>query len=77
MEREMDGKVIISRRSGHLSFVRNMIIVLFPICTLTWPVNNYISRQGKSINKRNESTNFILFRIVKNRVLTPCISVNS
>ena len=24
-----------------------MIKVLFPICTLSWRVNNYVSRQGK------------------------------
>ena len=30
--------------------------VLFHICTLTWSVNNYVSRQGKGINRRNENT---------------------
>ena len=34
-------------RVGIFSFVNNMIQVLFPICTLIWRVNNYISRQGK------------------------------
>ena len=27
--------------------IYNMIEVLFPICTLIWCVNNYVSRQGK------------------------------
>ena len=29
--------------------------VLVPIFTLTWRVNNYVFRQGKSICRRNES----------------------
>ena len=45
---EIDGKVFISRQSRHLfSLINNMIKVLFPICTLIWRVNNYVSRQGK------------------------------
>ena len=34
----------------------NMIKVLFSICTWTWRVNNYVSRQEKDINRRSEST---------------------
>ena len=32
---------------------------LFPICTLTWTVNNYVSRQGKAIKRiqKNMHTN--------------------
>ena len=56
---DMNGKVYISRQSRH-SFVNNMIKLLFPICTLTWPVNNYVSRQGKGINRRKESTIIII-----------------
>ena len=37
-----------------------MIKVLFSICNLTWRVNNYISRQGKCTNRRNESTIIIM-----------------
>ena len=37
-------------------FITNMIKVLFSICTLTGRVNNYVSRQGKGIKRRNEST---------------------
>ena len=44
---EMDGKVFISRQSRIFSLIYNMIKVLFPICTLIWRVNNYVSRQGK------------------------------
>ena len=45
---EMDGRVFISRQSRHpFSLINNMNKVLFPICTLIWRVNNYVSRQGK------------------------------
>ena len=44
-------------------FIVNMIKVLFPIGTLTWLVNNYVSRQGKGINRINEST-FVIMIIV-------------
>ena len=43
-----DGRVFISRQSRQpFSLINNMIKVLLPICTLTWRVNNYVSRQGK------------------------------
>ena len=45
---EMDGSVFIFRQSRHpISLINNLIEVLFPICTLIWRVNNYVSRQGK------------------------------
>ena len=45
---EMDGRVFISRQSRHpFSLINNMIKVLFPIGTLIWRVNNYVSRQRK------------------------------
>ena len=45
---EMDGKVFISRQRRHpFSLINNIIKVLFPICTLIWRVNNYVSRQRK------------------------------
>ena len=56
----MDGEVFYYRQSQHFSFLDNMVKVLFPICTLNWRVNNNVCRQGKSINRRNESTIFIL-----------------
>ena len=57
MREEMGRKVFISHQSRHSFFVSNMIQSLFPICTLNWRVNNYGSRQGKGINRRNESAN--------------------
>ena len=52
---EMEGKLFISRQSRHIFFVIIMIKVLFPTLYFTWRVNNYVSRQGKSINRRNDS----------------------
>ena len=44
----MEGRVFISRQSRHpFSLIIIMNKVLFPICTLIWRVNNYVSRQGK------------------------------
>ena len=43
----MNGEVFISRQGRHFAFVDNMIKVVFPICTLNWRVNNYVSREGK------------------------------
>ena len=57
---EMDGEVFISRQSWHFPFINNMIKVLFPTFTVIWRVNNYVSRQGKCINTRNESTIIII-----------------
>ena len=56
VKEEMEGKLFISRQSRHISFVFIMIKVLSLLCTFTWRVNNYVSRQGKGINRRNEST---------------------
>ena len=42
--------------SASIVFVARMIKVLFVICTSTWRVNNYVSRQGEGINRRNESS---------------------
>ena len=58
MREEMDGKVFISRQNGHFIFIVNMIKVLFPICTLTWCVNNFVSRRGKDIHRKNERSIF-------------------
>ena len=33
--------------SASFPLIKTMIKVLFPICTLIWRVNNYVSRQGK------------------------------
>ena len=53
MKEEMDGEVFISRQSRHFSFIDSIFKVLFRICTLNWRVNNYVSCQGKGINRRN------------------------
>ena len=55
-KKETDGEVFNSRQSWNFSFIDNMMKVLFPICTLTWRVNSYVSPQVKGINRRNEST---------------------
>ena len=47
MKKEMDGKVFISSQSRHFSFVNNMITVLFPICTLNWPVTIMFTAKEK------------------------------
>ena len=60
-------KLFISRQSRHLEFDVVICKVLFLICTLTWRVDNYVSRQGKSINRKNESTddyNFYYYSVV-------------
>ena len=59
MKEEMDREVFISSQGWHFSFIDNINKVLFPICTLNWRVNNYVSRQRKDTNRRNESTNNI------------------
>ena len=42
--------------SGFFVFVVNMNeVLLFPICTLIWRVNNYVSRQRKTLNRKNKS----------------------
>ena len=71
MKERMDGTVFTSCQSRRFALYNminiyicvNMIKVLLPVCTLTWPVNNYVSRQGKGINKRNENT------IISNKII--------
>ena len=48
VKEEMDGKVFFfPARVGISHSINNMTKVLFPICTLIWRVNIYVSRQGK------------------------------
>ena len=61
MREEMDGKVI-DTRFYIFPFIVFMIKVLFPICTLTWRVNIYVSAK-KKIWKRSECT------IVNNNII--------
>ena len=56
MKEDLDGKVFISRQSRQFHFIANMKKLLFPISTLNWRVNNYVSRQGERLNRRNKST---------------------
>ena len=50
-------KRFFSRLSRHFFFVYNKFKVVSTICTLTWRVNNYVSRQGKGIRRRNKGIN--------------------
>ena len=43
------------------SFIVFVIWGLFPFCTLTWHVDNYVSRQWWGRNRRNESTIFWIY----------------
>ena len=48
MKEEMDGKVVyFPPESALLPLMLYFSTVLFPICTLTWRANNYVSRQEK------------------------------
>ena len=49
MMKEMDGKVVyFPPQSAFFNFEVMMSKVFFPICALTWRVNNYVSRQEKA-----------------------------
>ena len=60
MKEEMGGEVFISARVVIFSFIDRMIKKLFPICTLSWRVNTYVSRQGKDKNRKNGSIIIII-----------------
>ena len=48
MREEMGGKVVyFPPESALLPLMLYFSTVLFPICTLTWRLNNYVSRQEK------------------------------
>ena len=49
-------KLFISRQSRHFDHDVVIYKVLFPFSTLTWRVNNYVSRQRKGMNSRKENT---------------------
>ena len=53
-------RCLVSTRVGFFVFMVNMIEVFFAICTLTWRVSNYVSVQGRGINRRKESTVLLL-----------------
>ena len=56
MKEEFDGNVFVSRQSQRFLFIVKMVKMLYPVCTLTWRVNNCVSRQGKGIKRTNESS---------------------
>ena len=63
VRKELDGRVFISRQSRHPNSLKNnMMKVLFPICTLTWRVNNYVSRQGK-VQKGETKVQVLLYKL--------------
>ena len=47
-------------QSRYFSFMNIKIEVVFPICTLKWRKNNYVSRQAKGMNRRNKVTDFVI-----------------
>ena len=48
MREEMDGRVVyFPPESALLPLMLYLSTVLFPICTLTWRANNFVSRQEK------------------------------
>ena len=66
----MDGRVFISRQSRHpISLINNMIKVLFPIWTLIWRVNNYVSRQRK-VQIREIKVHVLLYKLSPFRYCT-------
>ena len=65
MREAMDGKVVYFPPESAFRLWCFNNVSTFPFCTLTWRVNNYVSRQGEGINRRNESTKtegLLLFR---------------
>ena len=44
------------------SLINNIIKVLFPICTLIWRVNNYVSRQGK-VQRGEMKVQLLLYKL--------------
>ena len=57
------GKLFYSFQSWHFDFHVVFCNVLLLICTLTWRVSNYVSRQGRGIDRRSESTDGEVFLI--------------
>ena len=59
MREEKDGKVFFTSESTFRLRCFN-IVVIFPICTLTWRESQYVSRQEKSVSRMNENTTQVL-----------------
>ena len=47
MREEMEERLFVSPQSRHFDFDVVSCKVFLTICTVTWRVNNYVSRQGK------------------------------
>ena len=91
MREEMDGKVVFFPPGSALQpLMLYLSTVLFPICTLTWRVNNYVSRQEKvwigetKVQRENFSDHFErttqkLLRAFQNffEILKNCIKPSS
>ena len=56
MREEMDGEGVYIPPESAFPLWFSLTQVLFPTCTLTWRVDNYVSLQGKGKNGRNECT---------------------
>ena len=56
VKEENDGEVFISRQSRHISLLFTMIKVLFPTLYLYLARKQFVPRQRKGLNRRNEST---------------------
>ena len=56
MREGMNGVVFFCHQNWHFYFLNPTMKVFFLICALTWCVNNFICRQGKGIQRRNENT---------------------
>ena len=52
----MDGKMFFPARVVIFLLYFLLLEYFSLLCTFTWRVSDFVSRQGKGINKRNEST---------------------
>ena len=51
-DRRNEWRGVFSRQSWDFAFADKIIEILFPICTLTWRVNTYISRRRKDLKRK-------------------------
>ena len=61
MREEMDRKVVYFPPGSAIRLWCFKTVSIFPTCTLNCCVNNYVSLQGKGINRRDESTKTQVF----------------
>ena len=53
-----------------------MVKKRFPICcTLAWRANGFVSRQGRGVNRTNESTILIIINVVLNNFFVNQLTV--